>query len=99
MLAPIFTKNGTLALSIFHRPIICPRVHSKNPCSFSATVAEDLVRPPTFEVASAPTADAAHLWKFQCAVHPAATAPFRRAHIPIRMIVERNEHERFDDLA
>src|SRR5439155_25669071 len=94
-LAPIVTKDSSATASIFNRPIICPRVHFKNPCSFSATVAEDLVRPPAFKVTATPNTDATDLCKSQCAVHPATAAPFRRAHIPIRMIVERNEHELF----
>src|SRR5205823_421438 len=99
MLAPIFTKNSTLALSIFRRPIVCPRVDLKNSSAFGATVTENLVRPPAFEIPTTPNADATHLSKFQCAIDPTTASPFRRTHIPIRMIVERNEHERFDDLA
>ncbi len=88
MLAPIFTKNSTLALSIFRRPIVCPRMHFKNPRPFSATIPENLVRPPAFEIAATPNTHAPYMWKFQCAIDPTTASPSRRTHIPIRMIVE-----------
>ena len=99
MLAPIFTKNSTLALSIFRRPIVCPRMHFKNARTFSTSVAENLVWPPTFEIAATPNAHASHVCELQCAIHPAAASPLGRAHIPIRMIVERDEDDWFGDAA
>src|SRR2546428_9219389 len=88
VLAPIVTKDGAATAPIFQWPIVCPRMDLKNACAFGATVAENLVRPPAFEVAATPNAHTAHLRKFQCAIHPSAAAPFRRTHIPIGMIVE-----------
>src|SRR5206468_6229581 len=88
VLAPIITEDGAPALSIFYRTVVCPRMDLKNACAFGATVAENLVRPPAFKISATPNAHSAHLRKFQCAIHPSAAAPFRRTHIPIRMIVE-----------
>jgi len=88
MLAPIFTKNSTLALSIFHRPIVRPRMYFKNARTFSAAVAENLVWPPAFEITATPNAHASHVWKLKCAVDPSTAPPLWRAHIRVRMIVE-----------
>ena len=94
-LAPIITQDRALPLSIFQRPIVCPRMHFKNSGAFRATIAENLVRPPTFEIAATPNTRKPHIWKFQCAIHPSTTGPFRRPHIPIRMIIEGDEDDRF----
>ena len=94
-LAPIIAQNCALPLSIFHRPIVCPRMHFKNSGAFGATIAENLVRPPAFEIAATPNTRKPHIWKFQCAIDPSATGPFRRAHIPIGMIIEGDEDDRF----
>jgi len=86
--SPIFTQNCAATLSIFHRPIVRPRVHFKFARAFRATVAENLVRPPAFEIAATPNTHAPYMWKFQCAIDPTTASPSRRTHIPIRMIVE-----------
>src|SRR5205814_3278935 len=52
-LAPILAQDCALALSIFHWPIVCPRMNFKNSGAFGTTIAENLVRPPTFEIAAA----------------------------------------------
>jgi hypothetical protein len=88
LFSPIIAQYRTLALSIFHRPIVCPGMHFKNPGAFGATVAENLMRPPAFEITATPNAHASYVWKFQCAIDPAAASPSWRAHIPIWMIVE-----------
>ena len=87
-IAPILAEYRAPSLPIFRWPIVCPRVHFKNSGAFSAAVPENLVRPPTFEISAAPNAHAAHMWKFQRAVDPATASPFRRTHIPVRMVVE-----------
>ena len=60
----------------------------ENASAFGAAISENLMRPPAFKIAATPNGDMAHLRKFQRAIHPTAAAPFWRAHIPIRMIVE-----------
>src|SRR5207247_1330697 len=60
-----------------------------------AAVAENLVWPPTFEVAATPNTRMSHIWKFQGAIDPSTTAPFRRTHVPVRMIIEGDEDDRF----
>ena len=95
--SPIVTQNCAATLSIFHGPIIRPRMHFKNPCPFSATVAEDLVRPPAFKIPAAPHAHQLHVRKFERAIHPTSAAPFRRANVPVGMIVERDHDNAFSE--
>ena len=90
-LAPIFAKDGAFSLPIFRWPIVCPRMHFKNTGAFRAAIAKNLVRPPAFKIPAAPNAHAAHMRKFQRAIDPTTASPFRRAHVPVRMIVERNQ--------
>ena len=94
-LAPTITQDRTLSLSIFQWPIVCPRMDFKNSGAFGATIAENLVRPPTFEIAAAPNAREPYIWKFQRAVHPSATGPFRGPHVPIGMIIKGYEDDGF----
>jgi hypothetical protein len=63
-------------------------MYFKNAGTFSATIAENLVRPPTFEITTTPNTHPSNVWKFQCPIDPATASPFWGAHIPIRMIVE-----------
>jgi len=98
-IAPIFAEDGAFSLLIFRRPVVCPRMHVENPRAFSATIAENLVWPPAFEIAAAPNCHMLDAREFQGAIDPATAAPFRRAHIPVRMIVERNQHDRFSHAA
>src|SRR5438067_12657453 len=68
---------------------------SKNSRTFRATITENPVGPPTFEIAAAPNTRTTHIRKFQRAVHPSATHPFRGPHIAIGMIIKGNEDHRF----
>src|SRR5205823_6728449 len=88
VLVPVVSQDSASTLSIFYRAIISPRMDLKNACSLSATIAKKLMRPPAFKISATPNADAAHVRKFQRAIHPSAAAPFRRAHVPVRVIVE-----------
>ena len=94
-LAPGITQDGALPLLIFQGPSVRPRMDFKNSGAFSAPIAEDLVRPPTFEIAAAPNTGEPNAWNFQSPVDPTATGPFRRAHIPIGMIIKGYEDHRF----
>ena len=98
MLAPIVVQNCAFSLSIPLRSIVCPRMHFKNSGAFRATVPENLVRPPAFEVAATPNTRMPHIWNFQCAIDPPTTSPFRRAHIPVRMIIEGDQDDRFGNM-
>jgi len=97
MLAPVVAQNGAATLSIFRGPLIRPGVNVENARSFCATVAEKLVRPPAFKISAAPNCDVLYVGKFQRAIDPTAATPFRRAHIPVRMIVEGNKCDRVRD--
>ena len=59
-----------------------------------AAVPENLRRPPALEISAAPNADQLHMRKFERAIDPTATAPFRRAHIPIGVVIERDDNHR-----
>src|SRR4029077_10244323 len=63
-LAPILAQDRALPLSIFQWPIICPRMDFKNSGVFGATMPENLVRPPTFEIGAAPNTRKPDIWKF-----------------------------------
>ena len=67
----------------------------KNSGAFGATIAENLVRPPTFEIAAAPNTHKPYIRKFQRAIHPSATGPFRGPHVPIGMIIKGYDDDRF----
>jgi len=88
--SPIVTQNCAATFPIFHWSIVCPWMHFENALTFSTTVAENLVRPPTFEITATPNTHASHLWKLQRAIDPTAARPFGRTHSPIGMIVEGN---------
>ena len=96
-LAPIVAKDGSATCPIFHRPIVCPRMHFERACSFGAAVAENLMRPPTFKTSTAPHGDALYVGNLQCAIDQITAGPFRRTHVPIRMIVKRDENHRLGD--
>ena len=61
MFAPVTPQNRASSLSIFRRPIVCPGMHFKNARAFSATIAENLVRPPAFEITATPNCDVLHM--------------------------------------
>ncbi len=60
--------------------------------ALGATIAEDLPGPPGFKTAAAPNADQPNMRQFERAINPAPATPFRRAHIPIRVVVEGDDH-------
>src|SRR5207244_8517092 len=94
VLVPVVSQDSASTLSSFYRAIISPRMHLMNPCSLRSTIAKKLMRPPAFKISPTPNADAAHVRKFQRAIHPSAAAPFRRAHVPVRVIVEGDDNDR-----
>src|SRR6266576_2145245 len=53
------------------------------------------MRPPAFEVATTPNRDVAYVRRFQGPIDPAAAAPSRRSHVPIRVVKEGYQGERF----
>ena len=62
--------------------------------AFGAAIAEKLMWPPAFEIPAAPHIHAVDMRQFERAIDPSSTAPARRPHVPIRMIIERNNRER-----
>src|SRR4051812_26129348 len=69
-------------------------MHFQLAASFGAPVPEKLVRPPALEIPATPNADLLQRRQFEGAINPAAAGPARRALIPIRMVIERNQDER-----
>src|SRR5262245_568530 len=67
-------------------------MHFESACSFGSAVAENLVWPPTFKIATAPHRHALHMGNLQCTIDQITARPFRRAHVPIRVIVKRDEN-------
>ena len=72
-------------------------MHLKKSGAFRAAIAENLMWPPAFKIATTPNAHTRHIWKFQRAIDPPTAGPFRGAYIPIRMVIERNEDGRFGE--
>lgn len=94
LLSPIFRQDRPTTFSIFHAPAIRPRMHLKFVSPFSATVSENLIRPPTFEIAATPYTYRLHIRKFERAINPTSAAPFRRPDVPVWVIIERNDCRR-----
>src|SRR5438105_15355312 len=67
----------------------------KRASAFRFAISEKLMRPPTLEIPATPNRDLPDMRQLQRAIDPAAATPARRSDIPIGMIIERNERERF----
>ncbi|MEY2542680.1 MAG: hypothetical protein QOE81_141 [Verrucomicrobiota bacterium] len=67
----------------------------KPACAFTGAVRKNVMRPPALEISAAPDRDVLDLRKFERAIDPSAASPFRRTHIPVRVIIERNQNDWF----
>ena len=94
MVAPILTQDCTATLSIFQWAIVHPGMNFEAAFSLRAAICENIVRPPALEISAAPNRDVLDLCKLERAIDPAAAPPFRRANVPVRMIIKRNEDDR-----
>ena len=65
---------------------------------FGAAVPKKLTRPPALEISATPNTETPHLRKLQRTIDPTAATPFRRSHIPVRMVIERDDNDRLADL-
>jgi hypothetical protein len=65
----------------------------KPSCAFTGPICKNVMRPPTLEISAAPDRDMLDLRKLKRAIDPSAASPFRRTHIPIWMIIERNQND------
>ena len=63
MVAPVIVQDRAFSLSIFRWPIVRPGMHFKISSALGATIAENLVRKPTFEIAAAPNTGQSHIRK------------------------------------
>lgn len=89
--APVVGQNCAAPPPLFGSPFIGPRVNAELSGAFGPAVAKDLPRPPTFEIPAAPDVDGLDMRQLQRPIDPAAASPFRRADVPVRVIVEGNE--------
>jgi len=97
--APIVVQDRTRSLLIFDRALVGPGMNFEPAFALSATIGENVVRPPVFKVSQSPDRDVLDMRKLECAVDPTAACPARRRGGPIWMIVERNENERLTNAA
>jgi len=95
MLAPVLAQDRTVMLSILRRPIIGPRMDFKFARALRGTIGEDIVGPPAFEIAATPDCDMPQLRNLERTIDPATAGPSRRANVPIRMIIKRDQNKWF----
>ena len=86
-------QNRAAPILIGWRSTVRPRMNLKFPRAFRSPVSEQISRPPAFEIPATPDAGLLQAFNFQGAIDPAATSPARRAHVPIGMVIERNENK------
>jgi len=96
LIAPVFAQDRSATLSIFHRPIVGPRMDFQSSAALSAAISKNIVRPPAFKISATPDRDALHMFELERAIDPTAASPARRSDRPVRMIIERNENDRLD---
>ena len=92
MFPPILAQNRSAPLSIFHRPLIGPGMNFQTAGAFRAAISKKLSWPPALKIAAAPNADAPHMRELERTIDPTAAGPFGRPHVPVRMIVQRNDN-------
>ena len=92
---PVFAQNRAAPFLRAWRPIVRPRMDGQRPGSFCFAIAKNLMRPPTFKISTPPNCRLSDVRQFQCAIDPAAATPAWRANVPVWMIIERDEGERF----
>jgi len=85
---PIIAPNGAATTLILRRSIVRPRMNIQPPLALRAAIPENLSRPPAFKITAAPNTNSFQLRKIKRAIQPIAATPFRRANIPIGMVVE-----------
>src|SRR5205809_558923 len=99
MFLPVLAQDSARTLSIFHRAIVDPGMNFEPAGPFGASIGENIMRPPAFEIPAPPDRDMLHVLELESAIDPTAASPLRRRDRPVRMIVERNENERLDESA
>lgn len=92
---PVRGNDCAPSILLRSRAPVGPGMNFQFTASFGTPVSKELPRPPALEIAASPDADLLDKRKFERTINPAAATPPGRAHIPIRMIIERNKHERF----
>jgi hypothetical protein len=76
-------------------PFRLPRSNPKFVCATCRAISKKPPRGTTFKTSAPPNRDLIDEGVLQRTIHPCATRPMRRTDIPIRMIVERQNHKRF----
>ena len=94
---PIFAQNRAAAFLCAWRPIVRPRMNGQRPSAFRFAIAKDLSRPPALKISASPNCRLSDVRQFQCTIDPPTATPARRANVPVRMIIKRNQRDRFLD--
>lgn len=97
MIAPVVSQDRVRTLSIVHWAIVGPGMNFELAISLRPTVRKNVVRPPAFKISAAPDRNVPQLLELKRAIDPAAASPFRRANVPIGMIIERNQNASLRD--
>src|SRR5207248_5761001 len=63
--------------------------------AFAGAIRKNIVRPPALEIPATPNCDALDRRKLERPVDPSAATPFRRANVPVRVIIKRNQNDGF----
>ena len=74
-------------------------MHGQRPSAFGFAIAKKLMWPPALEISAPPDRGLPDVRQFQCAIDPTSTAPAWRANVPVRMIIKRNQRDRFVGLS
>src|SRR5256885_8489190 len=99
MFAPVVLQDRTTTLSIFHWAIVGPRMNFQPALAFAGAIRKNIVRPPALEIPATPNCDALDMRKLERPVDPSAATPFRRANVPVRVIIKRNQNGGFTQSA
>ena len=94
---PILAQNRAVSFLCARWPIVRPRMDGKRPGAFRFAIAKNLMRPPALEISAPPNCRLPDVRQFKCAIDPAAATPARRTNIPVRMVIKRNQRDRFVD--
>ena len=92
---PIVAQNRAASFLRAQRPIVRPRMDRQRPSAFRFTIAKNLPRPPALKISTSPNCRLSNVRQFQRAIDPATATPAWGANIPVRMIIKRNQCNRF----
>lgn len=92
---PIFAQNRAATFLCARRPIVRPGMNRERPGVFRFAITKNLMRPPALKISAPPDFRMEDVRQFQCAIDPASATPTWRANVPVRMVIKRNQRDRF----